>query len=174
VSTHPLAERIAQLLIRQACRRLPDDARDERYLEWTAELPHILNDPDVRLAGCRVARALLFAADQARGTRRLPEAKAARRSARAPARPANSPENPTLLKILREATESTGRTVRLSAILVTVFAGVAGEIYAAKGIHLKWSGFYAPAMFSGGTILTSGTIAIKRALRRRRPPSGPR
>lgn len=55
-------ERLAAYLIGAACRRLPEDIRAERYEEWLAELPAILDDPDVRLAPLRTARALGFAA----------------------------------------------------------------------------------------------------------------
>ncbi|KJE25416.1 hypothetical protein FF36_00029 [Frankia torreyi] len=58
---------LAERMIRLACRRLPEDARDERYREWTAELPAILHDPDIRSASRRALRVLLFAADQHRG-----------------------------------------------------------------------------------------------------------
>jgi len=60
--------RIAEWLIARACRRLPEDVRDERYREWTAELPEILHDPKVRFAPRRAVATLLFAADQSRGT----------------------------------------------------------------------------------------------------------
>jgi hypothetical protein len=66
------AQRLAEHLIRRACRHLPDDTRDDRYREWAAELPAILRDPDIRFRLNRSARALLYAADHHRGTRRLP------------------------------------------------------------------------------------------------------
>jgi hypothetical protein len=72
--------RLAEWLIGQACRGLPDPAADERYREWTAELPAILHDPAVRFAPCRAARALLFAADQRRGTRPARQTRAADRT----------------------------------------------------------------------------------------------
>jgi hypothetical protein len=52
---------IGGYLIRQACRRLPEDIGDERYREWAAELAAILDDPEVRLPPVRAARALGFA-----------------------------------------------------------------------------------------------------------------
>ena len=48
VTRRPPAQRIAEHLIRRACRRLPGDTRDERYREWAAELPAILHDHDVQ------------------------------------------------------------------------------------------------------------------------------
>jgi hypothetical protein len=65
----PLAQRIAEHLIRRACRYLPDDTRDERNREWAAELPAILHDPDIRFAPLRSARALSYAAGTFRSTR---------------------------------------------------------------------------------------------------------
>ncbi len=60
---------LAERTIRLACWRLPQADRDERYREWTAELPAILHDPDVRPAPRRTLRVLLFALDQHRGIR---------------------------------------------------------------------------------------------------------
>jgi hypothetical protein len=74
VTGRPHAQRIAEHLIRRACRRLPGDVRDERYREWAAELPAIVGDPDVRYAFLRTARMLRYAAGVARSTRRLPQA----------------------------------------------------------------------------------------------------
>src|SRR5215468_6110701 len=42
-----VALRLASALIRGACRRLPDGARDDRRREWEAELAAILDDPAV-------------------------------------------------------------------------------------------------------------------------------
>jgi hypothetical protein len=66
--------RLGRYLIRRACRYLPADARDERYREWTAELPAILGDPDIRSRTLRAARTLRFAAGQRRAARRLARA----------------------------------------------------------------------------------------------------
>ena len=62
---------LAQRLIRHACRRLPVDVREECQREWTAELPVILDDPEVRFAVRRMLRVLMFAADQRRTVRHL-------------------------------------------------------------------------------------------------------
>lgn len=64
------AQRIAEHLIRRACRHLPADARDEYYREWTAEVPAILDDHDIRPAILRPARALSYAIGVSRSTRR--------------------------------------------------------------------------------------------------------
>jgi hypothetical protein len=69
VTRRPRAQRIAEHLVRRACRHLPDDTRDERYREWTAELPAILHDPDIRSGLLRSARALSYAAGTSRSTR---------------------------------------------------------------------------------------------------------
>jgi hypothetical protein len=55
-----------------ACRRLPPEDRQERYREWAAELPAILQDPHVRPAPRRAARMLAYAADTVRGTSLAP------------------------------------------------------------------------------------------------------
>ena len=72
---------LAERLIRHACRRLPDDIRDERYREWIAEVPAILDDQYVRFAARRITHALLFAADHHRGAQ-LPRNAASRPTAR--------------------------------------------------------------------------------------------
>ena len=60
--------RLGEYLVSQACQQLPQDAREERYREWAAELPAILHDPQVRPAARRAARMLAYAADTQRGT----------------------------------------------------------------------------------------------------------
>ena len=65
-----LAGRLAEWLIGRACRHLPAGVRDERCREWTAELPAVLADPDVRSGWPRSARALRFAAGTIRTARR--------------------------------------------------------------------------------------------------------
>jgi hypothetical protein len=67
-------QRLAEYLIRLSCRRFPEDIRDERYREWTAELPAILDDPDIRFGFRRDVRALRFAAGHARPSVRQPGA----------------------------------------------------------------------------------------------------
>jgi len=62
---------IAEQAIRRACRRLPDDIRDERYREWVAELPAILGDPDIRVPLLRTVQALRYAAGSYQSARRL-------------------------------------------------------------------------------------------------------
>ena len=63
--------RLSEYLIRCACRRLPAATRDERFREWTAELPAILSDPAVRLRWHRAARMLRFAAGNRAGSTSL-------------------------------------------------------------------------------------------------------
>jgi hypothetical protein len=62
--------RAGEYLIGRSCRRLPGQIRDERYREWTAELPAILHDPGTRFAVRRAVRMLGYAADTIRGTAR--------------------------------------------------------------------------------------------------------
>ncbi len=71
MTSGPRVQRLAEYLIRRACRRLPGDTGAERYREWAGELPAILNDPDVRPAFLRWLRALSYAAGISRTTRRL-------------------------------------------------------------------------------------------------------
>jgi hypothetical protein len=60
--------RAGEYLVGRSCRYLPSPIRDERYREWTAELPAILNDPGTRPAVRRAVRMLCYAADTIRGT----------------------------------------------------------------------------------------------------------
>jgi hypothetical protein len=62
---------LGDFLIARSCRRLSEEDGDERYVEWTAELPAILSDPDLESACRRGIRMLLFAVDQQRAARRL-------------------------------------------------------------------------------------------------------
>ena len=72
--SRPRAERAARHLIRRASRRLPGDTGEERYREWTAELPAILHYPGIRSSFRRSARALRYAVGVYRSTRHLPRA----------------------------------------------------------------------------------------------------
>jgi hypothetical protein len=60
--------RAGEYLVGRSCRHLPSSIRDERYREWTAELPAILDDPDTKPAWRRAVRMLYYAADTIRGT----------------------------------------------------------------------------------------------------------
>ncbi len=70
----PRVQRICQRLIGAACRRLPEDMRAERYREWAAELPAILNDQNIRPGFRRAVRALAYSAGLAWTARRLSRA----------------------------------------------------------------------------------------------------
>jgi hypothetical protein len=70
VSRVPLVQRIAEWLIRVACRRLPADVQAERCREWAAELPAILEDQSIP-PFLRALRALSFCAGISRTTRHL-------------------------------------------------------------------------------------------------------
>jgi hypothetical protein len=74
------ARRTAEWLIHAACRRLPADMRGERYQEWAAELPAILDDQSIHPSFRRSLRALTFSIGISRTTTQLS------RSARADAR----------------------------------------------------------------------------------------
>lgn len=71
MTRRPPAQRIAEHLIRRACRHLSGDTRDERYREWTAELPAILHDHDIRAPILRSAHTLSYAVGIFRSTRHL-------------------------------------------------------------------------------------------------------
>lgn len=71
MSQAPRAQRIAEWLIRAACRRLPADVRAEQCREWTAELPAILDDQSIRPSFLRTLRALTFCIGISRTTRQL-------------------------------------------------------------------------------------------------------
>jgi len=62
VRAGPALLRAGEYLVGRACQRLPRDIRAERYREWAAELPVILNDPQIRLALRRAVRMLGYAA----------------------------------------------------------------------------------------------------------------
>ena len=64
-------QRVAERLIRSACRRLPADLRAERCREWTAEVPAILGDESIGPSWLRGLRALAFSIDISRAARRL-------------------------------------------------------------------------------------------------------
>jgi hypothetical protein len=86
MSQAPRAQRIAEGLIRTACRRLPADVRAEQCREWTAELPAILDDQGIRPSFLRTLRALTFCIGISRTTRQLS------RSARAGSRRTGNPQ----------------------------------------------------------------------------------
>lgn len=71
MSGTPAIRRIGGMLIRVACRRLPAGLRAERYREWTAELPAILDDATIRSPTVRALRMLAFCAGVYWTTRRL-------------------------------------------------------------------------------------------------------
>jgi hypothetical protein len=82
-----LVQRLAERRIRMACRRLPEDMREECYREWAAELSAILGDSAGGRGFVRAARALSYSAGVSRATHRL---RHVRRGARGQARPAQA------------------------------------------------------------------------------------
>jgi hypothetical protein len=85
MSPPPRARRIAVWLIRAACRQLPADTRAEQCREWTAELPAILDDQNIRPPLRRALRALTFSVGICTATRKLsrPARAGSRRTANA-------------------------------------------------------------------------------------------
>jgi hypothetical protein len=78
VSPAPRVQRIAEWLIRAACRRLPADVRAERCREWAAEIPAILDDESIRPPLRRALRALSFCVGISSTARRLSRSSRAR------------------------------------------------------------------------------------------------
>jgi hypothetical protein len=67
MSGREIALRVGEFLIGRAVRGLPAEARSEWFRTLAAELPAILDDPDVRPAFRRHTRMLRYAADSIRG-----------------------------------------------------------------------------------------------------------
>ncbi|SOE19083.1 hypothetical protein [Streptomyces sp. OK228] len=66
----PRPQRVAEFLLRRACRSLPEEQAEECFAAWAGELPAILSDPD--LSGLRAAwRAVAFAFGQFRTAEEL-------------------------------------------------------------------------------------------------------
>jgi hypothetical protein len=122
------AQRIAEWLIRLACRRLPADVRAERCREWAAELPAILDDPAIRPTFLRTVRALAFCIGISRTTRQLS------RSARAGSRPTRNPQWRTGAMLARP-TGLAVRTVRGLAIWLVIVASVITLLHMLHGPH---------------------------------------
>jgi Phospholipase_D-nuclease N-terminal len=113
----PRAQRIAEWLIRTACRRLPADVRAEQFREWTAELPAILDDQSIRPSFLRTLRALAFCIGISRTTRQLS------RSARAGSRRTRSSQWRTGAVKTRPPDVAV-RTVAGLAVWLVIVAGV--------------------------------------------------
>lgn len=110
----PWPQRAAECLLRRACRRLPEEQAEERFAEWSAELPAIVSDPD--LSGLRAAwRAVAFALGQIRTAEEL--------AARQPADPLDAVRTFPLagaLILLAVASDSDG----MAGSIATTVAGV--------------------------------------------------
>jgi hypothetical protein len=130
-------QRVATYLIRRACRRLPQDIRGERFREWAAELPAILDDPDIRLPALRTARALRFAA----GTRT---------SARLLLRTGGRTSRPRLPR---------GVLLVSAAVAIWVAGSEVSDAYPLSG---EWSYLYVAA---GAVSETLAILAVVRAIR---------
>jgi hypothetical protein len=118
MSQAPRTRRIAEWLIRTACRRLPADVRAEQCREWTAELPAILDDQSIRPSFLRALRALTFSVGVSRTTRQLS------RSARAGSRRAGNSQWRTGAMRVRSSDVAVRAVVGLAAWLVFVAAVV--------------------------------------------------
>jgi hypothetical protein len=124
MSRAPRTQRIAEWLIRTACRRLPADVRAEQCREWTAELPAILDDRSIRPPLLRTLRALTFSIGISTTTRQLS------RPARAGSRRTRNPQWRTSAMRARPP----GVAVRTVAGLAVWLAIVAGFIVAGRAL----------------------------------------
>jgi apolipoprotein N-acyltransferase len=138
-------QRLAEHLIRRACRRLPDGIREERYREWAGELPAILTDPDVRWQARRTVRALLFAADHARTVRRYPK-------------PAQS----------QAAARGTGRLTAFFAGGVTEWVGISCTCFWAATASALFPWGMAAGLFGLFLLLLRAFVRVRRYRRPRR------
>lgn len=132
------ARRLAGHLIRRACRRLPEDIRDDRYREWTAELPAILHDPDIRFRLHRSARALRYAAGHTRTAR-----------------------------LSQPATSLSARARRLSAWVNNSFLALAVMVLAQVAWVSRHQGWSSIAFGEGGAAITLTIRFLIRRRRRR-------
>jgi hypothetical protein len=114
VSRVPRVQRIAEWLIRAACRRLPADVRAERCREWAAELPAIFDDQSIRPSFLRTLRVLSFCAGISWTTRQLS------RSARAGARRTRNAQWRTGAMRIRPPDVAVRAVVGLAVYLVIV------------------------------------------------------
>ncbi|MDC2960451.1 hypothetical protein PO587_39120 [Streptomyces gilvifuscus] len=114
----PRPQHAAEYLLRRACRRLPEEQAEERFAEWSAELPAIVGDPD--LSGLRAAcRAVAFALGQIRTTEEL--------AARQPADPLDAVRAFPLvgaLILLAVTSDSEGMTGSIATAAAAVLAVV--------------------------------------------------
>jgi hypothetical protein len=134
--------RVAEFLIRRASRRLPADIGAERYREWAAELPAILNDPDIRLAPWRAVRALRYAAGTRASARYLLRAQGQASRSRLP------------------------RAVLLAtaAAVIWVAGSVVGDAYPLNG---SWTYLYIAVGAISETLAILAVVRAVRWLRRR-------
>jgi len=130
-------QRLAQYLIRRASRRLPEDAREECYQEWAAELPAILEDPGVPLALLRTARALSYAAGTLTSARLLLPADYRTRRFRLPR----------------------GAILAAAAVIIWIAGSEIGDAYPLSG---PWSYLYVAV---GAVSETLAILAVVRVIR---------
>jgi len=157
VSGTRLVQRAAERLIGAACRRLPADVRAERYREWTAELPAILDDESIRPSWLRGLRALAFSAGISRATRQL------RRSARAGSR--HTRNSPWRAGALRARVNSLAArlAVGLGAYLVAVAVTV--TVMSARPDPRGWPFLLLVALGIGFDVFCLADIARARQVR---------
>ena len=165
--------RLGDYLVRRACQRLPQDAREERYREWAAELPAILHDPQIGAALRRAARMLGYAADTFRGTmtpvkapRRMPLMTAALSllllasmaavswdiwtTVRAPGQGLNYLQLGWALLLLAFPIRMLGRSDARMTVLIVIsgsLAGVAVSLWNAAQAPEDWVNYFSAGLF---------------------------
>ncbi|MEV0311263.1 hypothetical protein [Nonomuraea fuscirosea] len=146
------ALRFGKRLIRNACLKLPIDIAVGYYEEWTAELPAILDDRDVRHPSVRIFRALAFAADQHRSVRKLAPDGSRRRGGRG-----------LLLSLTAMAFTFglfCGVSVGLVVLLATT-AGYAAGIFFNMVFEVEWTAaMIVFAIAAGGYFAAAGIVII--------------
>jgi hypothetical protein len=163
VTRPPASQRVAGWLVRRACRRLPDSIRDETCREWTAELPAITGDPDIRLAPVRAVRALGYAAGTFRGARRLRRMAggAGRRPAgAAPGGWASSSQRPPVMPPLPAG-------VRLIAAALVLWLTMVFLIHLLP-VAGSWLYLYLAGSAVCDALILTGIVRLARRARRRR------
>jgi hypothetical protein len=159
------SQRVAEYLITKACRRLPVDVREDRYREWTAELPAIMNDGDVRHWLLRSARALRFAAGTYAGSRRLARGAAAGQPA--PAAPAGGGARSRRRELGRPKLPD-GTLFAIAAVLAWVTILIAaGRGSTPSGTNGAASTVFAVLAFAPDVLGLIAVIRFVRWLRRR-------
>ncbi|MCZ4101066.1 hypothetical protein [Streptomyces sp. H39-C1] len=144
-----LALRLAERVIRTACRALPGDEQADREQEWSAEAEAVAHDPGTRLQLLRAIKTLQFAGSlflHARATRRAP-ANPARSTVR------SKKDQPFLNFFLRAAVVAT-----IFATAVSLSSGLGAAAGAVVGVGAAVGLGFGAAV--GGTFVAAAAILL--------------